>query len=87
MNFVKLVEDGTYTKKMLDEKEQAYINAFDDVQEEAENFLSSNYDVDEAEDTLEKIKCEIAEEVISDFVGWLEATKCERLVEMVDNKG
>lgn len=86
MNFVKLVEDGTYKYDELNEKNKAFIDGINHVMD---NVLDCVFDDSEYEcmsETLGAIQKEMAEGIINRLKEELYITTCELIVALSDEE-
>lgn len=80
MNYVKLVEDGTYKKEDLNEVNRAFINGMEALREALDSFFEeSDFDC-EFSPTLAKIQKEIADKVIEEIKEYIKIAICESIV-------
>ena len=84
MDFVRLVENGTYKKEDLSEKNLAFINGMEHVKNRVLENVFDEGDFDSFSPTFSKMQQEIAEEVIRTIREWLHVTICETTVELLD---
>lgn len=84
MDFVKLVEDGTYKKEELSEKNLAFINGMEHVKNRVLENVFDEGDFDSFSPTFSKMQQEIAEEVIRTIKEWLHVIICATTVELLD---
>lgn len=84
MDFVRLVENGTYKKEDLSEKNLAFINGMEHVKDELLNNMFGDECFDSFSPTFSKIQREMTEEVVRIIKEWLHMCICETIVELTD---
>ena len=65
MDFVKLVEEGTYTKDMLSEKDKAFIEGMEYIKD---NILTKDFIVEGDIDSISPIFAKIQKVIIDDII-------------------
>lgn len=84
VDFVRLVENGTYKKEDLSEKNLAFINGMEHVKNSVLENVFDGGDFDSFSPTFSKMQEEIAEEVVRLIKEWLHVVICETTVELLD---
>ncbi len=82
MNFRRLIENGSYNKDMLTPEQKQFVNGMEQSIEEMECCIANLYEKEENESTLEKIRRELAEEVLKNIKDWMGEKICEMIVRL-----
>ena len=84
MNFRRLIENGSYSKDLLTPEQKQFVNGMEQSIEEMECCIANLYEKKENESILEKIRRELAEEVLKNITDWMEDKICEMIVCLAD---
>lgn len=87
MDYVRLVEEGTYKKEDLSATNFAFVSGMEHVKNELLDNMFDDGDFDSFSPTLAKIQKEMAEEVLRTVKEWLQMCICETIVELADIEG
>ncbi len=87
MDYVKLVNDGTYRKEDLSPEKQNFISGMECIGASLENYFSDeDFNGTEWSSTLATIQKEIAEGVVREIRDFIHITVCEMIVELADRE-
>ena len=87
MDYVRLVENGTYKKEELNEANKNFIDGMEFVLNELkEGFFNDSDFLDDFSPTIAKMKQEIAGKAVEEIKDWIYITICETIVCAIDNQ-
>ena len=86
MNFVKLVEDGTYKFDELNAENKAFIDGINHVMDNVLDYLFDDSEYECMSETLSAIQKEMAEGIIERLKEELYITTCELIVALSDEE-
>lgn len=86
MDFVRLIEDGTYKKDDLNATNYAFVSGMEHVKDNLLDSMFDEADFDSFSPTLAKIQKEMADEVIRTARAWIHENICEIIVELADKE-
>lgn len=84
MNCNYLVANGTYSRDMLTKEQRNFIEGMEYALQEVETCINSYYNEDDVENTLDKIKREIARAALFDIKDYIKNSVNEVIVALVD---
>ena len=85
MDFNFLVENGFYKKEMLTEEQKTYISGMEYALLEVETCVMNNYNEEDEETTLDKIKREIVIEALEEIKDYVKGSINAAIVIYADN--
>lgn len=89
MDYTHLIENGTYSEDMLDEKSRCFVDGMKEAKEllEAHRFNALAPVDGEGETVLERISAEEQDRALVGAIEMLESAIAQAIVELIDNNG